>query len=226
VALDARGPDEPTFGRANRRRSLKEALVNALRSVALALVAATAVVAGSTAPAPAAAAAGTVTESFETDLGGWRSDTDGRARAWGITRSQEQARHGAYSLRVFMDGSLDDGTSWVERQFKVAPYATVQVTVDFHVWSSRQADIGTWLVVAAAGTRNPEAEADFSRLGATEQVAGWKPYGKTWTVTADAAGAVWVAVGTSVVWETIRHHYLDYVRVTIQPAVGAAPAAA
>jgi hypothetical protein len=121
-----------------------------------------------------------------------------------------------------MDGRRDDGTSWVERQFKVAPNSTVQVTITFHLWSSRQADIGTWLVVATAGARDPETERDFTRLGLTEEAEGWKPYSGIWTVTADATGTVWVGFGTSVVWETIRHHYLDFVRVTIQPVIAPA----
>jgi len=208
--------DKSTFPRPSGSE-FEEVPMNALGRLAL-VVTAAAVVAGPAVPATAAAPA----ESFETGFGSWQPDTDGLAPAWSVTRSTEQARHGVYSLRVYMDGRQDDGTTWVERRFKVAPNTTVRVTVAFHLWSSRQSDVGTWFVVAAAGTRDPETERDFTRLGSTEQAAGWKQYSALWTVTADAAGAVWVAFGTSVAWETERHHYLDYVSVTIQPAIGPA----
>ncbi len=194
--------------------------MNVFRRLALGAVAVTAVLAGSAVPVAAAAAA----ESFETGFGAWRPDTDGLAPTWSITRSTEQAQHGIYSLRVFMDGRQDDGTSWVERTFKVEPKAKVRVRLTFQLWSATQADIGTWFVVAAAGSRDPEIERDFLRIGSTEEAEGWHPYTATWTVTADDTGTFWVALGTSVVWETERHHYLDNVRVTVDPVTGPAPA--
>lgn len=162
---------------------------------------------------PAAAAA--VPESFETGFGGWTPDTDGRAPAWSVLRSTEQAHTGAYSLRVFMDGRQDDGTTWVERRVAVGPGKTVRVTVTFWVWSERQSDLNGWAVVASAGVRDPETERDFTRVGFTESSAGWAPFSLTRVVTADANGIVWVAVGTSVLWESPRHHFIDDVGVEV-----------
>lgn len=161
--------------------------------------------------APAAAAP----ESFETGFGGWVPDTDGLAPAWSIKRSTEQAHDGAYSLRFLTDGRQDDGTTWVERKFAVAPGTTVRVTVTLWLWSERSSDFNNWKVVAAAGVRDPEIERDFAQIGLTDQTAGWHPYSMTSTVTADASGTIWVAVGTSVLWESIRQYFVDYVDVEI-----------
>lgn len=166
------------------------------------------------------AAAGPVVESFETDFGGWQAESDGLAPAWSVTRSTDQAYHGSYSLRIYMDGRLDDGTTWVERQFFAAPNQVVAVELTFQLWSATQARIGSWAVVAIAGKSDPKQESDFDRIGLTEEAAGWKAYTKSWLVTADDTGGFWVALGTSVLWETEKHHYVDYVEVTITAAKG------
>lgn len=165
---------------------------------------------------PAApAVAGPVVESFETDFGGWEADSDGLAPAWSVKRSTDQAYHGTYSAQIFMNGLFDDGTTWIERQFFATPNQTVTVTLTFQLWSPVQAPIGSWTVVAIAGKSNPEQEIDFDNIGHTEAAAGWKQYTKTWTFTADSTGGFWVALGTSVVWEVEKFHYIDYVEVTV-----------
>jgi hypothetical protein len=178
----------------------------------------TVVVALGTAVGPARAA--TFIESFETGFGGWQPDTDGKAPAWSVTRTTEQAYHGRYSVRLWMDGTQDDGTTWVERRFAVAPNAKVSVQLSFQLWSPQQARAGHWNVVATAAGEDPEGEGDFEIIGHTEEAEGWKPYARGWVVTADATGGVWVAFGTSVIWEVNKHHYLDYVQVTIAPVNG------
>lgn len=186
-----------------------------MRKPLVVIVAAVAAAMLATSALPANAA--TVTESFETGLGGWRPDTDGRAPQWSVTRSTDQAFHGMHSLRVLMDGRRDDGTTWIERRFNVPPRGTVRVTLNFQLWSAGSSEVNHWAVVASAGTRDPEEERDFVLLGETETVGGWRSYGNSWTVIADASGSLWVALGTSVLWETLRHHHVDLVSVDIRP---------
>jgi hypothetical protein len=186
--------------------------VSRFRSVLIVLgVLVAAVLSGPAVPAAAAV----VTEGFETGFGDWNPDTDGLAPAWSVKRSTEQAHAGSYSLQVFMDGRQDDGTTWVERKFAVAPRTTVRVTVSFWLWSERQSDLNGWSVVASAGIKDPEIERDFTTIGFTEQTAGWASFSLTRSVTADASGTIWIAVGTSVLWETQRHHFIDDVSVEI-----------
>jgi len=174
-----------------------------------------ATVAALAAPVAPAAAAGSP-ESFETGFGGWRPDTDGLAPVADVTRSTKQAYDGIFGLRVFMDGRQDDGTTWVERKLAVKPNAKVRVTLTFWLWSERESFVNKWAVVAAAGVRDPERESDFTIVGQTEDVAGWKQYELAETFTADSTGTIWVAMGTSVLWETEREHFLDYVTVDIE----------
>ncbi|GAA0936719.1 hypothetical protein Vau01_046390 [Virgisporangium aurantiacum] len=180
-----------------------------------AVLSAPATAAVSAPPAAVPVAAVAVPESFETGFGGWVPDTDGLAPAWSIKRSTDQAHDGAYSLRFFTDGRQDDGTTWAERKFAVTPGTTVRVTVTFWLWSEHRADFNNWKVVASAGVRDPEIERDFVQIGLTDQVAGWSPYRMTSTVTADASGTIWVAVGTSVLWESVRQYFVDFVGVEI-----------
>src|ERR1700742_1862036 len=49
-------------------------------------------------------------ESFESGFGASVPDTVGRACAWQITRSTDQAYDGKYSLAFYLDGRNDDGT--------------------------------------------------------------------------------------------------------------------
>jgi hypothetical protein len=163
---------------------------------------------------PASAVTLTV-ESFEAGFGQWQPDTDGRAPSSSVTISSAQAFHGIRSVRIFMDGRQDDGTTWVETRFNGPPSTTVRVTVSFQLWSPGQGVAGGWNVVAVAGTGDPEAEADFTRLGPTEVKAGWRPYGAGWTFRTDSTGQFWVALGTSVIWEVQKAHFIDQIRVDL-----------
>jgi hypothetical protein len=188
-----------------------------LRRLALLLIAGLLV----TFAAPAGAAnAQTIVESFEVGFGRWQPDSDGRAPKWSVTRSTEHAYHGVHSVRIFMDGRHDDGTTWLETGIIAQPYSTVTVTLSFQLWSDQKAFAGNWGVVAAVGSRNPETEGDFTRIGWTEQRAGWQPYGGSWKVTAGGNGMIWVAVGTTVYWEVDKRHLVDYVRVDVAPTSG------
>lgn len=156
-------------------------------------------------------------ESFEAGFGRWQPDSDGRAPKWSVARSTEHAYHGVYGVRIFMEGRQDDGTTWLETGVSVKPYTTVTVSVSFQLWSDSRAAAGNWGVVAAAGNRNPEAESDFKPIGYTEQRAGWQPYGGSWKITSNHTGMIWVAVGTTVLWEVDKRHLVDYLRVDVTP---------
>jgi hypothetical protein len=164
---------------------------------------------------PASAAAPIAVESFEAGFGQWRSDTDGRAPVSSVTITSERAFHGLRSVKIFMDGRQDDGTTWLEASFTGPPSTQVRVTLSFQLWSLAAGVAGGWNVVGFAGPRDPEAEADFTRIGVTEVKAGWLPYGGGWTFRTDSTGRFWVALGTSVIWEVQKAHLVDLVRVDL-----------
>ncbi len=167
---------------------------------------------GATPRSPAAGAA--CGYSFETGFEGWVPNSDGLAKAWTIDRDTKQASDGIYSLLYWTDGSFDDGTVWVEQQFKVLPFQTVNVDLSFDLWADAPGRNG-WPVVAYAGAREPKAEIDFTIIGEDLDHEGWKTYGHTDKVTADESGEVWVAFGVSVTWETPRTHSVDCANLTV-----------
>ena len=82
-------------------------------------------------------AAQTMKEDFENGFGEWVTDADvpldpnnpGHLVEWNITRSNDVARSGRYSLKFFIDGRQDDGTIWIERKIAVQKGAQVQVSI-------------------------------------------------------------------------------------------------
>jgi hypothetical protein len=167
-----------------------------------------------TAPPAAAGTRVTYRESFEQDLGGWQPDTDGRARRWLISRTAERAVDGRFSLAYYLDGTNDDGTIWIERTFPVPRDAAVTVHVSFWLYSPTQ-DYTGWPVVATAALANPSREADFRIVGRAGQRVGWAPYALEVRLWTGGATSVYVAVGISANWETIRTHHVDLVETTI-----------
>jgi hypothetical protein len=162
-----------------------------------------------------AAAVPVAHDSFETGFGRWVPDTDGRAPVSSVTLSTEQAFDGVRSVRIFMDGRQDDGTTWIEAQFVGPPGTRIRVSLTFQLWSPGSGVAGGWFVVGYAGNGDPEAEADFTRLGYTDVTAGWRPYHFGWTFRTDASGRFRVALGTSVIWEVQKAHHIDSVRVDL-----------
>jgi hypothetical protein len=166
---------------------------------------------------PAAAAGGAYFFGFERGLRGWErdhqidceQDPEPCTFNWRIVRSTEQAKGGTTSLKATLDGTNDDGTIWLERQFDIRGRTTVEVS--FWLWSETEADINTWPVVAYIGRQNPEHETDFTIVGQTDRKAGWSRYTLTRTVS---GRNVWVAFGFGATWESERTYFLDSVRVT------------
>ena len=165
--------------------------------------------------ARAGAVAAVERESFESGLGAWQADTDGRARAWQVDRTTAQAVDGRYGLAFYLDGRNDDGTVWVERKFTARPNATVSVSTSFWLYSSAASDLNTWAVVGYAGNRDPETTADIRSVIGPLNKKGWTQYTFTRKVTTDGTGTVWVAAGIWITYETIRTNYLDLIETSI-----------
>jgi hypothetical protein len=161
--------------------------------------------------------------SFEGGLQGWsrdhfidcEQDPEPCVFNWRITRSTQQAHDGNTSLKMFLDGTNDDGTIWLERRFDVKPNSTTKVRIRFWLWSEGQSDFNTWPVVAYAGRANPETEEDFTIVGQTDRRAGWSRYELVQEVTAGSSGRIWVAFGFGATWETPRTYFIDSVKVRL-----------
>ena len=162
-------------------------------------------------------------EGFEEGFGGWTGDADvppdpnnpGSNVDWNVSRETSPAKSGQHSVKLYIDGSQDDGTVWIEKGLSAKRNSQIRVKVSFEVYSESESFNVIAAVVGFSGTSNPEVEADFAVLGQANEVSGWKRYAHTVTLKTDSSGEVWVALGISVRWETEMTYNLDDVEVTI-----------
>lgn len=174
-----------------------------------------------------------VNEGFESGLDDWEvgaaigPEVDVADFEYGIERTAERAFQGQYSLSIFTEGSYDDGTAWLVRPVEVEPGRAYETRVAVHAWSESESFNTTRNVVAYLGPERPEAEADFPAPGENsaggsglpagglreplDQAAGWNQFSFTWETPTLSTGRLFLAVGTSVVWETDRTDYFDEV---------------
>jgi len=165
-----------------------------------------------------------VKTGFESGFEEWEDDADvphdpnnpGQTVGWNITRSTDIAYSGQYAVQLFIDGSQDDGTIWLERRIVTSRNTQVLVTMSFWLYSEHESFNTIAAVVAYVGIRNPEEESDFKVLGAANQVAGWKQYKLEAKVNTESNGELWVALGISVRWETVMTYYIDSVEITVR----------
>lgn len=162
-------------------------------------------------------------ESFETGFNNWMADTDvpmdpnnpGHRVAWNVSRVATRVYSGQYSVELFIDGRQDDGTVWIERKILVKNNSEVRVKITFQLYSEQESFNIIAGVCAYVGFSDPEEEADFSVIGYTNEVAGWKAYSHTATLNTDSYGEIWVAVGITVRWETEMTYNVDDVEIVV-----------
>jgi hypothetical protein len=163
-------------------------------------------------------------ESFEQGFGGWLTDhalpcePECGLLDWSINHSSLEAADGAFALRGYLNGNHDAGTMWIERGFSIHPPARARyrVTLSFHVWSDVASRADSSHVVAYIGYENPERASDFTIVGQTNQVAGWKSYSLVRTVSFDETQALQVALGIDATAPVRRRHFIDLVSLKVE----------
>jgi len=171
---------------------------------------------------PGSASADSVFESYETGFGAWTPNAD-TPLSWSVTRSQDQAQDGVWSLDFTADGTADDGTVWVVRPVQLSA-GTWDVTLDFQMWSPSEGLFGTWEVVAFIGLPNPTVEEDFTMVGSTHMVAGWQPYSHSQTLVVGGPTTAYVAYGFNIVFEVHRTLFIDSATISGIPLTCEDPA--
>jgi len=153
--------------------------------------------------------------SFESGLDGWTIGKDLPEKPGeedekvdsSVELTGEQASDGESALRIFIDGSADDGTVWVQQEVDLSEVSTL--AVDGY---SEQNSFNTVLQVATYTGPVPEdglVETDFDREHSLWDHEGWKSY--EYDVSHDGTGLV--AVGLNIIWETGAVGILDNVRL-------------
>lgn len=176
-------------------------------------------------------------DGFEAGMGDWTAaghvgpEVPADEFEYEVGVATDEAAAGEASLRIWNEGSHDDGTSWAVHRVGVEPGQAYQVAVTAEFWSESESFNTLRNAVMRLGPEPPAAEGDFpdpdantTELGETPYgglreplhlAEGWREYGFEWTTPELATDTLHVAVGTTVVWETEATHYVD--EVTVEP---------
>jgi hypothetical protein len=194
--------------------------------------------------ASAAGCAGRIGESafhegFEDGAGDWTADAaigpevDVEEFEWSVAVSREEAAEGERSLRVFNEGDYDDGTTWAVHPVAVEPGRAYSVEVTARIWSESESFNTLRDAVMRLGPEPPEAEEDFPHPGVNTGALGetpygglreplwladgWREYAFEWTAPELSTDTLYLAVGTSVIWEGDATHFFDDLSVEPRP---------
>lgn len=154
--------------------------------------------------------------SFEDELADWTVGEDlpsspgesDETVGHDASTTTADASDGERCLELYVEGVADDGTIWVEQSVDLTDVE--RVTVDVY---SRMNSANRMSQVAFFAGERPDdglAEEDFDRQKDVEDHSGWKTYSYS---VAELEGAVTVAVGLNVVWETDITRRFDNVRL-------------
>lgn len=177
------------------------------------------------------------TEGFEDGLGEWETaaaigpEVDLADFEWTIDVSDEQAAEGEQSLRIVNEGDHDDGTCWAVHPVSAEQGQAYTATVTAEFWSESESFNSIRDAVVRLGPEPPETEQDFPQpqQNTTDQgetpfgglreslwlAEGWRTYEFEWATPELATDTLWLAVGTSVIWETTATHYVDEITVEL-----------
>lgn len=170
-------------------------------------------------------------EGFEDGIGNWEADAaigpevDLDEFEWEVNVSDEEATGGNHSLRIWNEGSYDDGTTWAVHPVSGDPEQAYRMNVSAQFWSEGESFNLIRSAVMRLGPDRPAVEEDFpapgqntTEFGETPYgglreplwlAEGWHEYSFEWTTPALSTDTLYLAVGTSVVWETNTTHYVD-----------------
>lgn len=177
-------------------------------------------------------------EGFEEGMGNWEgnaaigSEVDIEDFEWELEVTDEEAAAGEHSLRVWNEGDHDDGVTWGVHPLTIDTGQTYQVDVTAQFWSESESFNSIRDAVMRLAPDRPEVEEDFpqpgvntTELGETPYgglreplglTAGWREYSFQWTTPELTTDTLYLAVGTSVIWESDVPHYIDEITVEIE----------
>jgi len=174
-------------------------------------------------------------EGFEDGLGDWESaaaigpEVELSEFEWEFGVSGDEAASGDRSLRIWNEGDYDDGVTWGVHPVSIESGQAYQITVSAQFWSESESFNTLRDAVMRLGPEPPEVEEDFPHpgvnttdLGQTPYgglreplwlADGWREYTFEWTTPELSMDTMYVALGTSVIWEGDATHYIDDITV-------------
>ncbi|MFC6862888.1 hypothetical protein ACFQGE_05365 [Halomicroarcula sp. GCM10025817] len=177
-------------------------------------------------------------EGFEDGIGDWESgaaigpEVELEEFEWELGVSDAEAASGSRSLRIWNEGDYDDGVTWGVHPVGVEPGQAYTASVTVQFWSESESFNTLRDAVVRLGPERPAREEDFphpgvntTELGETPYGGlreplwlseGWREYAFEWTTPQLDADTLYVAAGTSVIWEGDATHYVDDVAVELE----------
>ena len=178
-------------------------------------------------------------EGFERGIGDWEAaaaigpEVELDEFDWDVDVRDTQAHSGSRSLRIWNEGTYDDGTTWVTHPVPVESGAAYTATATAQIWSESESFNTLRDAVMRLGPSPPSIEEAFPQPGVNTTALGETPYGGLreplwladgwreyrfeWTTPTLASETLHLSLGTSVIWEGQAEHYIDDVTVELQP---------
>jgi len=161
--------------------------------------------------------------NFEDDIEDWAADSHlpedpnrpGELVDWKIELASNVSSSGDRSVLLYIDGTQDDGTIWIERKLTLEQNTQKNINISFQFWSQSESFNTLAAIVGYAGNENPKVEDDFQILGSANQAQGWKTYSLNQQLQTGNLGDIYVALGFSVQWETHLTYFIDDVKITV-----------
>jgi hypothetical protein len=135
-------------------------------------------------------------------------------------------------VRFWNEGRHDDGTTWAVHPVAVESDQAYDVTVSAQFWSPSESFNHIRSAVMRLGPEPPTDEQDFPGPGENTtdsgetaygglreplwRTEGWREYSFEWTTPELSGDTLYVAAGTTVVWEAEATHYVDEVTVEFE----------
>lgn len=178
-------------------------------------------------------------EGFEAGIGEWESgaaigpEVDLAEFEWELEISEAEAAEGEHSLRIWNEGDYDDGVTWGVHPMPVEPEQAYEIEVSAQFWSESESFNTLRDAVMRLAPEPPAAEADFPHPGVNSTDMGvtpygglreplwvkdgWRAYSFDWTTPEVTTDRLYIALGTSVIWEGDATHFIDNVHVEFSP---------
>lgn len=163
--------------------------------------------------------------SFEQGMRGWETkgtDLGEPPIAWSIDRSDEMAKSGVISLKLYLANMNDAGKIWIERPFSLKPDSLYHVNVRYAFASADWGDVNHFTIITGVLQEPPETRDDLVYQGDTgnssESDVGyvWLDKDYDFFVRSNPEGRFYVIIGIWGTWETARTYYFDNVRITFK----------
>jgi len=152
-------------------------------------------------------------ESFEEGFGPWTPKAHmPDTLEWFISRTQETAYDGEWSLNYTADGSFDWGAVWMQREINLTN-GTWDVNLEFYVSGGADTPINAWAVISYIGFDEPEVWMDFTTIAYIENKS-WSLFDYQKIIELNVPKTIWVAFGFRINWETWRTYYFDSVTIS------------